>query len=217
MPISSNLRFERIEKKEYEPIPANVYQVQVGDIKEKYKTPWGKPDAEEKELYLTFEFIILDEAFRGRKLWKDIRPVSPTPSEGGSFKPSWLYKVASAVIGHPLSYAEGVNWAAEETNALIGRQLRLIVNLTPKNAQGRSYNNITEVLPVDKEIEPLLADNVQSEGHLPIETEDDDDLASFIATAPPMEEGDEPYIETPFDNVKPESGYDKFKAATPGA
>lgn len=213
MPIPNTLKFEKIEKKEYEPIPANVYQVQIGDISEKYKTPWGKPDAEEKELYLTFEFVILDGQYKGRKLWKDIRPVAPTPSEGGSFKPSWMYRLVSAVVGHPLSLAEGINWGAEETNNLIGRQLRLIVNQTPKNAQGRSYNNITEVLPIDKEIEPLLADNVQSEGHTPIETEDDEDWQGIESIVEPMGEGDEPFIETPFDEVKPASGYEKFKAA----
>src|SRR5205807_212404 len=139
-------------------------------------------------------------------LWKDVRPVSPTPSEGGSFKPSWMYKIASAIAGHPLSFAEGINWGPGETNALIGRQLRLIVNQTPKNAQGKAYNNITDVLPVEKDLEPLLADNVQTEGDHPIETEEE--FEGLDQIAPPMSEGDEPEIEVP------KTGYEKFKAAT---
>jgi len=93
MPISNNLTLQKVERKEFEPLPANIHQVQISDIREKLKTPWGKPESEEKELYLTFEFTILNEKFQGRKLWKDVRPVAPIPSEGGSFKPSWMWRV----------------------------------------------------------------------------------------------------------------------------
>jgi hypothetical protein len=132
MPIG-NMTFEKVEKKEFEPIPANTYQVQISDLKEKWKAPWGTPkDSEPTEPYITFEFTILNEGdYKGRKLWKDVRPVSPIPSEDAAFKPSWLYRIVSAVIGHPISYAEGVNWGVEETNGLIGQQLCLIVNQTP--------------------------------------------------------------------------------------
>jgi hypothetical protein len=169
MPVSNSVKFEKIEKKEFEPIPANIYQVQIGDITEKLKTPWGSPQGTEPtEQYLTFEFIILNEgAYKGRKLWKDVRPVSPTPSEGGSYKPSWMWRIVSAVYKHPFTFQEGASFGPEAVNSMIGQQLRLIVNQTPKNAQGKSYNNITEVLPVEGEMPPLLADNEQSEGVKP--------------------------------------------------
>src|SRR5258708_24872389 len=104
MPISTNIIFEKIEKKEFPPIPADVYQAQISDIKEKWKVPFGAPkDDEPTELYLTFEFVILNENAKGKKLFKDVRPVTPIPSKDGSFKPSWLYKLVSAVTGHPLT------------------------------------------------------------------------------------------------------------------
>lgn len=181
MPISQAVKFEKMEKKEFEPIPASVYQVQITEIKEKLKAPWGSPQGTEAtELYLTFEFAVMDGKFKGRKLWKDVRPVAPTPPSSG-LKPSWLYRIASATIGHWLDTAEGINFGPQETNALIGRQLRIVVNQTPPK-DGKSYNNITDVLPVEKELEPLIADNIQSEGETPIDTgvgENDIDVSNI--------------------------------------
>lgn len=167
MPISNNVKFEKMEKKEYEAIPASVYQVQIMDIKEKMKVPWGSPQGTETtELYLSFEFGILEGKYKGRKLWKDAKPVIPVPPSGG-YKASWLYKIISAAVGHWLSQDEGINFGPEETNALIGRQVRLVVNQTPPK-DGKSYNNITDILPVEKDLEPLVADNNQSEGEMPV-------------------------------------------------
>lgn len=164
MPISQNVKFEKIEKKEFEPIPANVYPVQVMDIKEKMKAPWGSPaGSPETELNLTFEFGVLEGKYKGRKLWKDVRPVTPVPPDSG-MKSSWLYRIVSAVYGHYLTLNEGIDFGPNELNSLIGRQLRIIVNQTPPNAKGKSYNNITEVLTIEGELEPLTADNVQTEG-----------------------------------------------------
>ena len=171
MPISSTVKFEKMEKKVFEPIPANVYSVQVMDIKEKMKAPWGSPaGSAETELNLTFEFGVLEGKYKGRKLWKDVRPVTPIPPESG-MKASWLYRITSAIYGHHLTLNEGIDFGPTEMNALIGRQLRIIVNQTPPNAKGNSYNNITEVLAIEGELEPLIADNVQTEGNVPIETE----------------------------------------------
>ena len=168
MPISNNVKFEKIEKKEYEAIPADVYPVQIMDIKEKLKAPWGSPQGTEaSELYMNFEFGILNGNYKGRKLWKDVRPVVPVPS-GNGYKPSWFYKIVSAVMGHWLTQEEGINFGPQETNALIGRQVKLVVNQTPPK-DGKSYNNITEILPLNEKLEPLVADNVQTEGEVPME------------------------------------------------
>lgn len=160
MPVSNNVKFEVPEKKVYEALPANVYQVQITDISDSLKAPYGKPrdiPDEEKEIFLTFEFTILDEGeYRGRKLWKDMRPVPPTPPEG-TFKASWMHRLVSAVQGMPVTLANGVNWGAEETNGLIGQQLRIVVTRTDKG--DKVYNNITEVLPVEKSLDPVEASN----------------------------------------------------------
>lgn len=167
MPVSNNLKLVIPEKKEFEALPPNLYQVQIEDIRQVFKRPYKAPqDAEATEEYLTFEFIILNEGeYRGRKQWKDVRPVPPTPSEGNGFKPSWMWRIVSAVFGHPFTFAEGSSFGPEDVNALIGRQLRLMVNQNPKG--DKVYNNITDVLPVEKDMEPILADNMPSESVKP--------------------------------------------------
>lgn len=161
MPISLNTKFEIPERKTFDAMPADMYQVQITDITEKLMPPYGKPfdiPDEEKEIFLNYEFTILDDGeYRGRKLWKTVRPVPPTPPEDAKFKPSWMWKIVSAVNGEAMSYANGINWGAEETNALIGKQLRLTVTKTDKGE--KSYNNITEVLPVKIQLEPIEANN----------------------------------------------------------
>lgn len=161
MPVANSVKFEQPEKKVYEAIPANVYQVQITDISDKLKAPYGKPfdiPEEEKELFITFEFTILNEGeYRGSKLWKDVRPVTPTPPEGGGFKPSWMHRIVSAIIGHPMPFADAVNWTAEETNGLIGEQLRIVVTRVEKGE--KVYNNITEVLPIEKALDPVEVSN----------------------------------------------------------
>lgn len=161
MPVSPSTKFEIPERKIYDAIPGDVYQVQVTDISEKLMPPYGKPfdiPDEEKETFINFEFTILDEGeYRGRKLWKAIRPVPPTPPEDSKFKPSWMYRFVSAINGMPMTYANGINWSADETNALIGKQLRVTVTKTDKGE--KSYNNITEVLPAKIQLEPIEANN----------------------------------------------------------
>jgi hypothetical protein len=163
MPVSQNLKLTMPEKKEFDALPANLYQVQIEDITQTMKRPYKAPqDAEATEEYLTFEFVVLNEGeYRGRKLWKDVRPVPPTPSEGGGFKPSWMWRIVSAVYAKPFTFQEGVNFGPDDVNSLIGRQLRLMVNQNPKGE--KVYNNITDVLGIEKELEPVLADNVPSE------------------------------------------------------
>ncbi|HEX8196374.1 MAG TPA: hypothetical protein VF571_09315 [Pyrinomonadaceae bacterium] len=161
MPVSPNTKFEIPERKIYDAIPGDVYQVQVTDISEKLMPPYGKPfdiPDEEKETFINFEFTILDDGeYRGRKLWKAVRPVPPTPPEDSKFKPSWMYRIVSAIQGMPMTYANGIDWGADQTNDLIGKQMRVTVTKTEKGE--KSYNNITEVLPAKVQLEPIEANN----------------------------------------------------------
>lgn len=158
MPLT-NTKFEIPERKEYEAIPGNLYQVQVTDITEKLKAPYGKPfdiPDEEKEMFINFELTILNEGeYRGRKLWKDMRPVPPTPPE--KYKPSWMYRIVTAILGYSILYEDALNWDMERTNALIGEQLRVLVTKTEKG--DKTYNNITEVLPIENSLSPIEANN----------------------------------------------------------
>lgn len=203
MPVTPNKKYEMPERREFEAIPADMYQAQVTDITEKLKAPYGKPfdiPEEEKEEFLSFEFTILDEGeYRGRKLWKDLRPVPPTPPEG-NFKPSLMFRVVSAIQGQPTVYANAVNWGGEETNALIGQQLRLIVTRTEKG--DKVYNNITEFLPVKQALEPVDTSNrpQQTTAHTPSNAPTGRDKFAGAASNLP---GAKP-PETPAENVAPD-------------
>lgn len=189
MPVSSSTQFKMPERQNYEAIPGDVYQVQVTDISEKLMPPYGKPfdiPDEEKETFINFEFTILDDGeYRGRKQWKAIRPVPPTPPEDSKFKPSWMYRFVSAINGMPMTYANGINWSAEQTNNLIGKQLRVTVTKTDKG--DKSYNNITEVLSAKVQLAPIEANNEPAQSVTPQSSQSPENATTgkdkFIAAA----------------------------------
>jgi hypothetical protein len=68
-----------------------------------------------------------------------------------------MYRIVSAVNGQPITYSGGINWGPDETNAMIGKQLRITVTRTEKGE--KAYNNITEVLAAKVQLEPIEANN----------------------------------------------------------
>jgi hypothetical protein len=135
------------ERKEFDPVPEDTYQVQISDIN--LKTKMNSYRNEEEEV-LDFEFVILNEGkCRGRRLWKNVRPVVAPP--GSSSKPSWLYVIASKALERELEFGE---IAGFEPNSLIGRQLRVVVNCAP-GSNGKTYNNIIGFQVKKGDLEPF--------------------------------------------------------------
>lgn len=192
------------ERKEYEAIPANLYQVQVTDITEKLKAPYGKPfdiPDEEKEPFITFELTILNEGeYRGRKLWKDMRPVPPTPPE--KYKPSWMYRIVSAILGYSVLYEDALNWDMERTNAFIGEQLRVIVTKTEKGE--KTYNNITEVLSVEDNLPPIEANNEPDSSESKTEPTGKEKAREVANRLAPKKKAGESNLESNKENVAPD-------------
>ena len=56
------------EKREFDVLPEDVYEAVIKDIKSVQKKKYL---SEELEDVLNFEFVILDDKYKGRKLWKD--------------------------------------------------------------------------------------------------------------------------------------------------
>lgn len=146
MPITSLAPKPFENKTEFETIPEDVYQVQITDIKEKLKAPYQAPaGTEATEPFYGFEFTILDEGkFRGRKLWKDVKPVLPFAKPGS--KEPWLHKIIAAVHGKALTFAEAESYGVEQLNALIGKQLRVLVKNSPPKADGKVFSNLESVM-----------------------------------------------------------------------
>ena len=144
MPIESvDLIVPESKGTNFKPLETGMYQVQVFDIKEKMKAPYNAPlDAEKTVPFYEFEFVVLDEGDnRGRRLWKDVKPLAPVPSQAGR-RPSKMWEIVSAVEKHPLTKDEGKGYNKDRVNALIGKQLIVFVIQKPPKPDGRIYNDI---------------------------------------------------------------------------
>src|SRR5579864_1094786 len=101
MPLPANTELKAPEKKDWPLIPQDVYQVQITDLTAE-ESEWK---GEKKDVF-KFEFTIIEDgAYYGRKLWKKGSRVSPCPSTNNKAPLTW--KVASAVLKHPLTMDEG--------------------------------------------------------------------------------------------------------------
>ncbi len=154
MPVQNELQSSP-KKKDFPAIEADVYQVQIMDITDRMKVPWGAPkDSPATEPFLGFQFAIMTGEHKGRYLFHDVKPVTPVPSAPGR-KPSWLWKIVSAVKGHPLTHAEGEAFNKDALNGLIGQQLRVVVNRIEKG--DKVYNNVTDFMEAKTLLEPLVS------------------------------------------------------------
>src|SRR5207247_3318646 len=97
-----------------------TYQVEISDITDKIKKGYKGED----EQGLDFQFTILDEPHRGRRLWKWIRPVV-VPSLS---MPSWLYVILEKTYNQPTAQEAAENPDLVDLHGLIGKQLRVVVN-----------------------------------------------------------------------------------------
>lgn len=120
----------------FDPIPADKYTCQIIDVNtvEGFNKFKGV-----EETRLNYKMVILDEkkeddklqALRGRYLWKR--------TSLSLHEKSWLFKLAVAVVGHPLTQKEKEDFDPE---SLVGKQVDCMVEITPPNAEGTVYNNI---------------------------------------------------------------------------
>lgn len=146
--LSDNFKgLEKPQKKEFTPLPEDTYQVQIADITDK-----TKPNFEgEMATYLDFEFVILDQAYRGRRIWKDVRPLVVGPR---AKKASWLYLIVEKALGADAAQAVEKDEKSLDLKQLIGKQIRIVVNQT-QGRNGNTYNNIVQFLVVNEHLDPF--------------------------------------------------------------
>ena len=154
MPLNTIHSLRQPEKKEFELLPEDIYEVEIVEIKDRERNVFEKPD--EKEMVAAFTFRITEPGhWQGRKLWKDAPPVMWPGSGSGS--PSTMYEIYSAVTGKKPSKDECDSIDIGEINALEGMSLRLVLK-QKKNTKGELKNQISGYLPIkqyanDAEIE----------------------------------------------------------------
>src|SRR3990167_5000673 len=127
------------EGQEFEPIPADLYECQITKVQEAVQIKYGTTDEEEK--VIEFEFTIAGNGeYRGRKLWKKVRPIINTGFEGG--QPSGLYQIIACVLG---KIPEGKKFV-EMVNSLENLPVRVGIK-QHISRKGRKYNKVTEFYP----------------------------------------------------------------------
>jgi hypothetical protein len=146
--LSSNFKgIEKPTKKEFTPLPEDTYQVQIADITDK-----TKPNFEgDMAVYLDFEYVILDEAFRGRRIWKDVRPIVVGAR---AKKASWLYLIIEKTLGTEMAQAIENDPTQLDLTKLIGKQIRIMVNQTV-GRNGNTYNNVVQFLVTKEPLDPF--------------------------------------------------------------
>lgn len=145
--IPNDYKIPMPEKKEYELLPEDTYQVQITSLElledvELYQST-------EREDKFKFEFTIVEEGqYKGRKLWLEARTVLSPGSNG--FSASWLYKLFCAVNGTNLGEEETKSVTASNINEMENKQLRLVVK-QKANTKGVTKNKITDVMALKGE------------------------------------------------------------------
>lgn len=161
MPVKSGVSVEVGNGKTFEPVPADVYTVEVLDIEEREGT---KYQSSEVETQINFKFVIIEEGpFYGRFMW-----ATCAPKITGGTKQSKLYQVIVAATGKEFSKDElkraGEIVTPEFLNGIIGSQLRLTVSVKDKvDGSGGKTNKIDSFLPKKVELPKFDAAKVQLE------------------------------------------------------
>lgn len=166
MPLPDDFKLTVPEKKEYELLPKDTYQVRITKLDLKKDQPiYNSTEVEDK---LAFEFVVVEEGeYKGRRLWLDVRTIMSAGSNG--YSPSWLYKLFCAINRVMLSDEEAKGVAAKDIDSMLGQEVRLVVT-QQNNRKGEPKNKITDVLPLKGQIsasadtakpaEPLISEDI---------------------------------------------------------
>jgi len=146
--IPDNYNLPKPEKKEFELVPAGIYQVVIAAVKlKKDQKVWDSDDVEDK---FGFDFVVVKGKYKNRHFWKDCRIIMNPAFEGGSA--SWLYKVYSAAVNAQLTKDEAGEITSKDINAIEGKQIQLVIKQKP-NKKGEIKNSIEDAVPVEEEVE----------------------------------------------------------------
>ena len=164
LPATMHAGFKEAPK--FDPIPADVYQVELADITaQRVETSdWkkGKRDVDQYENIYTFQFVLL----QGEQNGKSLRGLSVW----GNYVPSYFYiskktgknklfKIVEALIGRELTMDEYMTGLTGEfLNSLIGKQCRVFIEHKKSEKNGNTYANPTNWLKVTELFNALTAD-----------------------------------------------------------
>lgn len=160
MPIVDEIKIEKKEKAEFNPLPENIYQVELLDITSEQRPTYdtrNKPEDERiMEKVLKFQFTLLagkdtdGSPLRGRNVWENFVPVYLYEGKNGKNK---LYQITEALLGHFLTQKEEMEMDTNFLNGLIGSQCR--IGIKNKKSGDKVYSNIDTYYAIEQEMKPL--------------------------------------------------------------
>lgn len=154
--LPSGINFEEKEKMEFDPLPEDVYQVQLLDVEMQSKPSYD--DKTVMENVLSFQFVVVDDGeFRGRSIWKNF---VPTYLYNGKKGKNGLYQITEAIIRRELKDEDKQNLSSDFVNDLVGYQCRVTVK-NKTTGEGKTFSNIDTFLPAKSNVTPLTEDEKQ--------------------------------------------------------
>jgi len=153
--IEETILIKKEEGKTYDPLPEQIYQVEVLDIT---LTEGTKYKSTEKIKQLSFQFTLLEgeakgERLRGRSVWKNFVQTSLYVGKNGK---NSLYQIIEACIGRELSREEEMKGIDNNfLNALIGEQLKVFTEHKPSKDGSKIFDNIIKFMPAPDKLPAL--------------------------------------------------------------
>ena len=174
MPVKS-VSVEAGNGKKFDPLPPDVYQVEILDIEEREGT---KYQSSEVETQISVKFVVIEAGpHYGRFIWS-----SCSPKVTGGTKQSKLYQVIVAALNREFTRDELQKAheivTPEFLNGLIGKQLRLTLSQKDKQDGSGRTNKIEAYMPKktdlakydeNKKADEALSAGQQAESDVPFD------------------------------------------------
>jgi len=163
--INTDLKIERKEAQEFDPLPENVYQVELLDVNssenETYDSKQKNNEEKQYETIFEFQYTLLagkdkkGEDLRGRNIWDNFVPAYLYISrKTGKNK---LYRIIESLLGReiaPEEEASGID--AKILNSLIGKQMRVATENVEK--KDKVFTKVKTYYAVDTILESLTTE-----------------------------------------------------------
>lgn len=188
--LTENIQVQKKEGGNYEPLPEDVYQVELLDITSEkrptYDTRLKTESEKEYETVFNFHFVILDHReLRGQLLWANFIPTYLYVGKKGKNK---LYQILEAFVGHEMTQEEEARCDSAFLNSLISKQIKVFIE--NKVSGDKKFNNIIKYMVAMDRLSPLSeAEKNQIKERLSKKKEEVSDTGKGI------EPGDEGYVD----------------------
>lgn len=198
--LDENIKVEKKEKKEYPPLPENIYQVELLDVssgqRPTYETRFKPEDEQVKETVLKFQFTLLagkqgGEDLRGRNVWVNFVPTYLYIGKNGK---NTLYRIIESLLGRdldPQEEAEGVD--GKFLNALVGKQCRIGTKHKKSKDGSKVFDNVETYYAIEQEMTSLTEEEKENARVKEKESKEADKAMEDMAETPEIDPDDIPF------------------------